>query len=293
MSLTQFKNLSSWREDHVTIEGGKVYTLTFLDTKPNMFYIQNPNNNILKVSIGKIPRPDSYEFKIDANSTITLGRPTPTGQIYILNDGGVSTNITVYSVVKEFDMNVLKNLAISVDNATFQSDGIVRGFQQGVSVPSGSNMIGSVKVVNENFADLLNALIGIETSNVDNKTAINSILTKLGVYGEYNTLLPLVGAMLEELQTINNNTTSPDTTKAVYLNNATSFSYTATKNCIVHFAWMFNDSEKDGILKVGNDEKLTLFGGEQFGDFNIELANGETLTFDCEKTSLRCKYWVV
>ena len=293
MSLTQFKNLSSWREDKITVSGGKVETLTFMDTKPNMFYIQNPNNVTLKVSIGKIPRPDSYEFKVDGNSTITLGRPTPTGQIYILNDGGAEATITVYSVQKEFDMNVLKNLAISVDNATFQSDGIVRGFQSGVKLPSGDNTIGRVVVANENFADLLTALVAIKDSNADNKTAINNIQNKFGTYEDFTTLFPLIGAMLEQLQDINASTTTPSTSSPIYMNNATSFSYKATENCKVHFAWFMNDGDADITLKVGTAEKLLLFGGEQFADFEIELAKNETLSISSTSALFRCKYWIL
>lgn len=149
MALHQFTNLSTWREDKITVEPGKVYTLTFMDTRPNMFYIQNPNNVKLRVSIGSIPTHENYEFKIDENTTATLGRPIQTGYLYILNDGVEMASLTVYSIAKEFDMNVLKNLSLKADNVTLETDGIVRGFAGGVKLPSGDNVLGKVGLTDD------------------------------------------------------------------------------------------------------------------------------------------------
>ena len=142
--LKQFNDLSSWREDNITIESGEVFTLDFLDTRPNMFVIQNPNNVVLKCAISVIPRVKNYEFKVEKNTTETIGRPTPTNKIHILNTGDIGVSIKVFSVNTAFDMSVLKNMNVSIDSAIVETDGIVKGFESGVSIPSGNNSIGKI-----------------------------------------------------------------------------------------------------------------------------------------------------
>lgn len=137
-------NSSTWRVDDLTVQAGECEVLNFHQTQPNMYYIQNANKTILKVGISHMPTSENYEFMIGENQTETFGRPIGSMCIYILNDGTVPANVKVFSIEKDFDMSVLKNLTVKLDGAKVITDGIVKGFSSGASIPSGTNLIGKV-----------------------------------------------------------------------------------------------------------------------------------------------------
>ena len=174
--MQQFVNLSSWREDNIEIKAGEVYQLSFIDTKPNMFYVQNPNYCKLKVSISKIPTKDNYEFLINENSSEPLGRPIPTGYLYLLNTGTVTANVKVYSIADKFDMNILKNFTVQLDGVTLEASENI-GFKDGVSLPSGTNNIGVVSLESaptENLKTIADNSTGIEKTLDSNLLAIKN-----------------------------------------------------------------------------------------------------------------------
>ena len=144
--LKQFSNSSSWREDNVRIESGECFTVSFFETKPNMFYLQNPNATNLHVGISKIPTAKSYEFKVPSNSSKAFGRPTGTQYLYIYNNGNIAAEIKLFSLNDKFDLSVLDSVSMSIDgvNVEIDSEIVVGGFAEGVSLPSGTNQIGLV-----------------------------------------------------------------------------------------------------------------------------------------------------
>lgn len=173
--MSNYNNYSSWREDRITIQAGEVKTIDFLQTSPNMFLVQNPNEAFLKVSISKIPRSNMYEFLVGQNASETLGRPMPTKHLYILNDSSKTADVTVYSVQDTFDMNILKNLSLMVESATFETDGIVKGFQAGVSLPSGTNTLGKIELGDNSKTSLDTQLEAIKNA-INDPTAFNAEL---------------------------------------------------------------------------------------------------------------------
>lgn len=174
--MRQFNNLSTWREETVVVKGKECFDLNFRDTTPNMFVIQNPNNAELFISISKIPTSKNYEFKVGKNCTDTLGRPTPTNRIYILNNADIDATIKVFSVMDTFDMNILKNFAVSLDSGEMQMDGVVKGFDSDVSLPAGNNFMGYVGLSDserQSFADMITSLSNIKT-DTNNMLAIKN-----------------------------------------------------------------------------------------------------------------------
>lgn len=151
--MNQFTNLSSWREDNIIVKSGECYQLSFIDTKPNMFYVQNPNNCKLKISISKIPTKTNYEFLVNPNTSEPMGRPMPTGNLYILNTGTVDANLKIYSIADKFDMNILKNFTVQLDGVTVESSEQI-SFKEGVSLPSGNNNIGIVSPDSETSGNI-------------------------------------------------------------------------------------------------------------------------------------------
>lgn len=152
-SLTQFpssRNVTSWRQQEITISGNALKTVTFPETSPNMFFIQNYNDVALFVGITRTPTEKSHEFRVEQNNSMSFGRPVPTSNIFILNPSNKDVTITLFSVLDTFDINVLKNTFIDMGViSSIAYDGIIHGYGNGVSLPSGSNHIGGVDVLNK------------------------------------------------------------------------------------------------------------------------------------------------
>lgn len=461
--IKQFNNLSSWRKEEITIEPHELYTLNYRDTMPNIFVIVNPNECNLKVGITNLPRVDSYEFKVDYNSTETVGRPIGTHNLYILNDSSAKAKIIVFSIEKEFDPQILKNMNVSMEGYTLETAAVIQGFADGVSLPADPELLDSIaNLKSVHLSNIHNALDGLVKENTfTGKT--NSILEKMdtlisgqgsgggGTGGTVNAgrkittitwdgdttgrdsfsdyginfykvsdLLPdyydihygiinmsngdesailsvfnginclatetLIVAYDMRIKTHNDFITIPSTgiyfakisdsiyqtglkytevyssekmildklkeikesqdwanlaTKlssfdtqlselltscisaesnttelhknvkkllnaltvfeddtvsgsgvATYLNNVTSFSFTAAKKCKIHFGWLFYDGGTTANLKIGSNEVLTIMKDERLTDIELELAAGDVVTLESTEPMYRIKYWI-
>lgn len=151
--MTQISKASTWRRDVIEIKAGSHYEYDFLDTKPNTFYLQNRGKSEIYVGITEIPAVNDYEFKIEPLSADVFGRPIGTNKLYLYNDSINDIVVTLYSYAGVFDINVLKQLAVTVAGGGSGSggtsfDGVITGFKTGVSLPSGSNLLGRVSIQN-------------------------------------------------------------------------------------------------------------------------------------------------
>ena len=143
---------SSWRREVVEVKAGSHYEIDFLDTKPNTFYAMNRGDNTVYVGITNIPSKKDYEFKVESLSSKVFGRPFGTSKLYLFNPSSTDVFMDVYSYDGDFDINVLKDLSVNINGSggsggsTF--DGIIQGFSDKTSLPSGNNLIGRVGVHN-------------------------------------------------------------------------------------------------------------------------------------------------
>ena len=146
--MTQFptkKDVASWRQEEIVIPALGLKTVHFNDTRPNMFYIQNPNDIYLLLGITKIPTENSYEWRVEKNNSRTFGRPVPTNTLHILNPVNRDITVTLFSVNSTFDISVLQNFFFDTDvMESVAFDGIIKGFSDGVGLPHGNNYIGKV-----------------------------------------------------------------------------------------------------------------------------------------------------
>lgn len=325
--LRQFTNISSWRKHDITIESHEVYTLNFRDTLPNIFVVNNPNLATLKISASSIPRNDSYEFKIEYNTTETVGRPIGTNNLYILNDSSVKIKITVFSIEKEFDPAILKNMNVSLDGYTIESSSEISGVKAGVEIPVRNNntdanivnmstvLNGFDSVVYPAILEKLQALIDKKVVMDGSNMTLNGVQTDLStVHSNLSTLITKLGGLDKlvkpaDISDLISNTsliklymTDIETTinklnkyytpenKGVYLNGAESFEHSATINERIHFGWLFNDGE-DFNITVNGITVFTVLAGEQLSDFEIELDTNEVIRFSGENINCRIKYW--
>ena len=193
--LVQFRNLSSWRKNDITISPHEVYTLNVRDTNPNIFIVTNPNMATLKIGISSIPREESYEFKVEYNTTEVLGRPMGTSYLYILNDSSIPVKITVFSIEKEFEAGILKNMNVSLDGYTIESSSEISGIKEGVYLPikldqTALTLFNSqTDILNDLLENQSTFLTKVESILLNQQTTINrltSIIERLEpVYNHY------------------------------------------------------------------------------------------------------------
>lgn len=140
--LEQFKQstASSWRYEQITVSGSALKTITFLDSTPNMFLIQNPNKTTLHIGLSAIPTLEKCEFKVNPNSSKPFGRPTPCSELYIRNCGTTDITISLFSYYGQFDMSILTNNDVDISGTELQTK--ITGLES--PLPSGTNVIGKV-----------------------------------------------------------------------------------------------------------------------------------------------------
>ena len=270
-----------WETNNITIEGGEVKEISLDNSKPNMFVLQNANPVDINISLSHIPTLYNYEFQVKANTTDTFGRPSSTTKVYLFNTGSVTANVKLFSVNDTFDMNILKNTNVNIDGATVtvEDNGVIKGFQAGVSLPSGSNTIGKVELGN-NVSNTLNTINTNLDEQKENTLLISSSIIKVIMY-----LVQGLGV-----------NPSGD---FVYKNNADNLTINNTNSStkIIHFNYLFNDN-CDVDIKVNGETKLTVLSGEQVGDLELEVPSNQSLTIvkgttaSAEETvNIRCKYF--
>ena len=266
-----------WETNNISIEGGEVKEISLDNSKPNMFVLQNANPVDINISLSHIPTLYNYEFQVKANTTDTFGRPSSTTKVYLFNTGSTTANVKLFSVNDTFDMNILKNTNVNIDGATVtvEDNGVIKGFQAGVSLPSGTNTIGKVGLENS----VSNTLNQINTNLNTHKTTTANIndnsLNIARVLGVSK------GCTVEYKNKVNELTiASTGTAKTI------------------HFSYLLNDS-CDIDIKVGSNTILTIYSGEQLADFEIEvpsnqslnIVKGTTATTE-DSVSIRCKYYI-
>ena len=273
-----------WETNNISIEGGEVKEISLDNSKPNMFVLQNANPVDINISLSHIPTLYNYEFQVKANTTDTFGRPSSTTKVYLFNTGSVTANVKLFSVNDTFDMNILKNTNVNIDGATVtvEDNGVIKGFQAGVSLPAGTNTIGKVGLENS----VSNTLNTINNNLSTQKTATANIYSDTTEISSNSLNIARVlgvskGCSIEYKNNVN----------SLNINN----NDTSTK--IVHFSYLFNDN-CDIDIKVGSNTLLTVLAGEQLGDLEFEIPSNQILnivkgaTATAEDTvNIRCKYY--
>ena len=273
-----------WETNNISIEGGEVKEISLDNSKPNMFVLQNANPVDINISLSHIPTLYNYEFQVKANTTDTFGRPSSTTKVYLFNTGSVTANVKLFSVNDTFDMNILKNTNVNIDGATVtvEDNGVIKGFQAGVSLPSGTNTIGKV---------------GLETS-------VSNILSQIN--NNLSTQKTSTANIYSDTTTISSNSLNIARVLGVskgctieYKNKVDSLTINNSNSStsIVHFSYLFNDN-CDIDIKVNGETKLTVLAGEQLGDLELEIPSNQSLTIvkgatatAQETVNIRCKYF--
>ena len=273
-----------WETNNISIEGGEVKEISLDNSKPNMFVLQNANPVDINISLSHIPTLYNYEFQVKANTTDTFGRPSSTTKVYLFNTGSVTANVKLFSVNDTFDMNILKNTNVNIDGATVtvEDNGVIKGFQAGVSLPAGNNKIGKVGLEDSlnNTINSINTNLSTQktnTENISNMTqGIAITLSYIGYSMGINGQNPINYKNNSNNLTINN---------------------TSSSTKIIHFSYLFNDN-CDVDVKVNSNTVLTVQAGEQLGDLEFEIPANEILTIIKSTTAtaedtvnIRSKYY--
>lgn len=310
--LSQFDNFSSWRRDELTIQPHEVATLDFIDTTPNVFTISNPNKAFLKVGIGSIPRSDSYEFKVEYNTTETLGRPFGSKKLYIYNDSSIEVKIGVFSIQKEFDPMILKNMNVTLDGYDIVVGTSIDSVAHGVTIPTEDKYSSDIRALLDLIEKNTSAIeLNADTVNVTSKyddTGVKALIQTLIDSGyDDASMKVLVDSILSKVTTQNSYTSAiADLIEAIHIvesyndvklnehyeNNAISFTYTArSKYEVVHFPWLLNDAKMIHV-NLNGTAILTVFENERLTDLSFTLRRGDTLSITGAEPMFRLKWWV-
>ena len=273
---------ASWRHEQVQIGGNALKTITFMDTAPNMFYIQNPNNAVIHVGITTTPTESNYEFKVDRNTTATFGRPVPTNQIFLLNKGNADITISLFSVYDNFDMSILQNTNIDLSGSSMSYDGIITGFGAGVSLPYGTNLLGKI-IVDDGTVKLQEGnnhigIVGLDTiasgdlsnikSNVYTGSEASYQLRKLLLKENETTPDNLISDLIHEIHDLKvtiSSANEPITDTIFY----------EKENITSSQTLVFTDTEIEGVVQPATERfyanKLIYFSNDGSTDIAIKL----------------------
>ena len=259
-TINQFpvkKNVASWRQEEIKISGNALRTMYFSDTTPNMFYLQNPNDVPLLIGITKTPTTASYEYRVEPNTSRTFGRPVPTSQLYILNTSNKDITISLFSVNDVFDISILQSASVSLGDIDGSFDGIIKGFSDGVSLPSGTNTLGNIGIVGAIPAGTNN--IGIVGLTEELTESIKTLVDIKNGLIESNK--KLIDFLFFERENVGASVTidfADQTFKPNYLN------------------FISNDDENAIVVTVvfvnGNSKVFTLKHGDIFGDIKADIS---------------------
>ena len=309
--IRQFENVSSWRQHDVTIAPHEVYTLSFIDTKPNTFTFINPNEATLKIATRKIPLANKYEWKVEGNTTESYAQPVGTGQLYIMNDSSRTIDVMVFTVEKEFDPVILKNtnVAVSADNVSMGTE--ISGFAEGIVLDvnnpetataiaklMGASAVSGYTNLYSLLAQLQNIYSRADTTNTattNSSTYLSNLISGAKVSGKTN-LFDVVGKLNDVISAVGEVVTAlgsePTVTISddVYLNNVIEFSYTAEKTETLCFPYIMNDGGATANITKNGTVILTMLENEYFCDMEIKLVAGDVITITSEQPMYRIKY---
>lgn len=300
--ITQFPNISSWRKEEISIQAHEVFTMNFRDTNPNLFIVGNPNEAVLKISLSAVPRTNSYEFRIESNTTETFGRPIGSNNLYILNDSSVSVKLTIFSMEGEFNPQILKNTNINVDIEKVESSAEISGFAEGISLDVHDSSVTSelLKLIKNGsasgYTNLYNLLFELQTiiSKFDVLNSNSVISGHTNLYSLLNSLSSLNTILSDKLDLIYANMLGVN--NAVddnFLNKVTEFTYTAENDCTIIFKWLTNDGGSESHIKIGENTVFTMLVDESFTDMSFNLKSGDVITLDSTSPLYRINYHII
>lgn len=138
---------ATWRKQLITLAPG-LNTIDFTDTNPNLFAMVNSNDVNIYGGFSILPNVSKYEFKAAQKATSKFGQPIPVNQLYLYNPSAENISIILFSMQGVFDFTVIEGMSVnlSTENVNVGSAVNVSGFNAGVSLPSGSNLMGKVNV---------------------------------------------------------------------------------------------------------------------------------------------------
>lgn len=279
-SLTQFptkKNVTSWRQEEITISGNALKTIHFSDTTPNMFYVQNTNDVYVLAGITKTPTETSYEYRVEKNTSMTFGRPVPTRSIHFLNPSNKDITITLFSIYDTFDINILKNTFFNMEEmGDFVYDGIIKGFSNGVSLPSGTNKIGKVGI--DGAIPTGNNKIG----KIDLASPIPSGTNNIGIVSLDNESKNDIAEIKANVASIAGKVTKSDIIDFIYYerenyNGTVTITFANEAFIPNYINFISNDEDNNIVVTItltnGNTKTFTLRNGDIFGEVKTEIAS--------------------
>lgn len=252
---TATQQLSSYREQQHTIAPGQLFQVSFPDTQPNHFYLNNLSNSDVYLGISILPDPTKYDLYVGPSEQRVTGRDKGVQQVYLFNDSPNPATIVLTTFNKAFDPTVLIGTNTNAGTSSRPSSGIISGFT--VSLPSGNNNIGNVDV--ESLPPLPEGTNNIGQVTIPDALVIGSMppieVTNDPVRGYHH----MYDGVVDDQVIVTVDFTPLNVTK---------FSYIANDDPDNDLFIAFNDdpivttgaSGKDGTIRLGPGERLADLG---------------------------------
>lgn len=163
---------STWRQKSITIQAGSMMEITFPDTKPNYFHINNLGAGRIFFGADFHPNRNIYDMEIGSYGENLYGQETGRERVYLYNDGATENLLKLTTFEHDFEPSSIKPSTTNVTGGTGGGGGdtVIAGFS--VPLPAGANNIGRVVVTemptqNISFTSLPSGTNNIGRVNVD------------------------------------------------------------------------------------------------------------------------------
>ncbi|RJO94687.1 hypothetical protein D3D03_16350 [Exiguobacterium sp. RIT452] len=254
--------LSTYREQQVTILPGQTFTVQFSDTMPNHYYINNLSTSDVYLGITMLPNTERYDLYIGPSEQKITGRDKGTQQIYLYNDSPNPAAIMLTTFTKAFDPTILISASAQAGTASRPSSNVITGFT--APLPNGSNKVGRVDV--ESLPELP------EGDNVIGKV----IIPEPVIIGS----MPPIEVTNDPVRAYHHMFDGPVSTTEVIVD-------CAPRN-MTRISYIINDDETNDLYVAFNEEVLTSVPGNGYNGV-IRLKPGESLT-DLNRMSSKVKF---
>lgn len=228
------KAYSALTKNTYTIPAGSVYTVDYLDTKPNYFRVQNQGTTALYCATGFIPKVNKYDFVAPAGGMKMYAEPFRQTRLYIFNPSSEDVRCSVLSFTAEFDplTLALSDMELDLSGTTLEANTVISGFSS--PLPAGYNNIGTVN----GSSVYVDEIHGID----------DTVVEKFGKGKQ-------TGESLTYLSNDANTAAEKSTSNVKYVN------------------FIANDSDTDSIsVYLGSSGEITLKAGEVINDIYLKDA---------------------
>lgn len=254
--------LSTYREQQVSIKAGEVRTVQFSDTMPNHFYINNLSTSDVYLGITMLPNTERYDLYVGPSEQKITGRDKGVQQIYLFNNSPNNATVMLTTFNKAFDPTILISTSVQGGTTSRPTSNVITGFT--APLPNGNNKVGRVDV--ESLPELP------EGDNVIGKV----IIPEPVIIGS----MPPIEVTNDPVRGYHHMYDGPVSTTEVIID--------CTPRNMTRINYIINDDDTNDLYVAFNDDVLSSSPGNGYNGV-IRLKAGESIS-DLNRMSSKVKF---